>query len=311
MPSAFDGLPRTQLGDIVFPAEVHDVDGEYRHHVHEYPHSDGGATEKLGRKLYHFNIVALFQATFTGYPDLYPNGMNTVRSYFEQGKTIQFTHPTIGTFPVLIVRWKQNKSARVRSGEKVTIEVLEQQQQEFLATTIVSADDTAIGPTMAQLRAELALIKKDLNLTRNDVSLLDALQAGVNSVLAVRDTTQMVGNLYASNLQSVISLCEQLDVAASMQDPRAWPVVEILLTLLDQTRSSLNDLHSNAAQLKTFTVPYTQSLLDVTIHIYGDATRLGDLISLNSVDDVSRVPAGTSIRYYALTPQQQSAQKAA
>ncbi len=104
MPSkvtAQTGLPQTQFGDIKFPGETHHVSLVLRHHVHEYPHSPGGNVEKLGRSLYKVTVRGNFQATFPAFPDLYPNGMNTLRGYAEQMQTLTFVHPTIGSNPDL------------------------------------------------------------------------------------------------------------------------------------------------------------------------------------------------------------------
>jgi hypothetical protein len=36
----------------------------------------------------------------------------------------------------------------------------------------------------------------------------------------------------------------------------------------------------------------------VTIAIYGSTERAGDILSLNGIEDTSRIRAGTVIRYY-------------
>jgi hypothetical protein len=41
--SAADFQPRTQFGDIQFPSEMTHLRMQFRHHVHEYPHTPGGS----------------------------------------------------------------------------------------------------------------------------------------------------------------------------------------------------------------------------------------------------------------------------
>lgn len=311
--SAHDGLPRTQFGDVAFPGETHDVDGEFREYTHEYPHAPGGAPEKLGRRLYVVTVRGNFQATFTGYPDLYPNGMNKLRGYFELGATLPFTHPTIGTFPAFITRWKQVKTARLRSGESVDITFKEDQAASFaLAATVVSADDTAMAPTAAQLARELALVKDDLTVTPTDLSVFDALQVAVNDVVAIRDTSSLYGNLYASKIDQVARLCAELDAAASMQDARAWPVVDILHEVWAASIRLQRDLQSQRAELATYVVPYTMPISTVALNLFGDASKASDILPLNSdrIDDPLRIRAGTQIRYYPLSAQEQAAKLA-
>lgn len=309
--SAFDGLPRTKFGDIQFPGEIHRLRSVFRHHVFEYPHSPGGAIEKLGRGLWQCTVRGNFQATFPGYPDLYPNSMATLRGYYGLGATLNFTHPTLGTFPAMITSWDQVKDAKIRSGEKVDIEFLEDQDASFSVTeTLVSADYTAIGPSAQQLAAELAAIRGDLTLSQNDLSLFDAIQSTVNSVLALKDTANLYGNLYAAKVLQVVSLCQQLDVSQNMQDARAWPLVDAMQVVWQNAIRIEQDLQAQRAQLSDYTVPFAMPLLQVAINLYGDASRQEDLLALNSdrIDNPISIRAGTDIRYYPPTPQDQIAQ---
>lgn len=304
--SAHDNLPRSQFGSIIFPGEAHVVDGEYRHHIHEYPHSPGGAPEKLGRKLYRVQVRAPFHNTFPAYPNLYPEGMNTMRGYFEQGVTLPFTHPTVGTFPAFITRWRQSKSAKVRSGETVDFDVLEDQGPSFALTdTVVQAGPTALQPTADQLASDLEQVRAQLTLSHNDISVFDALQAAVSAVLAVQDTKQLYSNLFAAKIEQTISLCQQLDASMNLQDPRAWPLVDDIQAIWVQAQRISNDLHQTNLTLQHYTVPFTMPVLQIAINLYGDASRQGDILSLNSnkIDDPLRVPAGTDIQYYPRTPQ--------
>lgn len=312
MSSAHDGLPRTKFGDIEFPGELHRVRSVLRHHVFEYPHSPGGAIEKLGRGLWECTVHGNFQATFPAYPDLYPNQMNKLRGYYGLGATLDFRHPTFGTFPAVIVSWDQVKDPKIRSGEKVEIVFLEDQSASFaVAQTLVSADYTAIGPSAAQLDSELAAVRADLTLSQNDLNLFDALQASVASVLALRDTAQLYGNLYAAKVEQVVSLCEQLDASINLQDARAWSVVDAMQSVWQQAIRIGQDIQATRVNLLDFTVPFTMPLLQIAVNIYGDASRQSDLLSLNAdrIDDPLNVPAGTDIRYYPPSTQEQIAQQ--
>jgi hypothetical protein len=303
--SAHDNLPRTQFGDVQFPGEVTHLRLQYRHHVHEYPHSPGGSPEKLGRALYRVTILGNFQDRFAAYPGLYPDGMNTMRGYAVAGLTLTLTHPTVGRFPAFITSWDQVKDAKIRSGEKVEIEFLEDQSAQFLVDTSFNANHVAaLGPSAAQIASDLAAIQADLNLTQNDVSIFDAFQVAVNSVLAIQDTADQYGNRLNAGIVQVIGLCQQLDALQSMQDARCWPVIDGIRELNAIAVHVQNDLQQNSVKLMDWTVPFTQSLIQIAITLYGDASRQSDLLSLNAVDDPMNVPAGFDIRYYPLTTQE-------
>lgn len=307
MPSAADGLPLTKFGPIVFPSEVTDLDGVGRDHVHEYPHTPGGAPEKLGRGLYTVTVKARFHATFPGYPDLYPNSMQTMRGYYELQTTLPFTHPSSGQFPAYIIHWHQVKSGKVLSGEDVDITFREDQQDSFaLSALSVSADDTAIGPTYQELLASIAAVQSQLQITPQDQSLIDALTQSVDSVLAFRDTAQLAGNRYAAAVDHVLSLASQLDHAASMQDARAWPVITVLRRVQGNAIGIKKDLMAQRQTLTKYFVPSPMSVAEVAMSLYGDASKQTDIMALNSavIRDPLNIGAGVALMVYPSTPQE-------
>lgn len=311
MPSATTGMPRTKFGTIEFPSEMTRRTLVGRHFVHEYPHTPGGAPEKLGRGLWHVTVEANFTATSPLYPDLYPNGMTTISRWAELQTTLPFTHPSAGTFPAFIIHYDQTKNAKLKSGEKATIEFLEDQAQMFNATDlVVSADDTTIGPTALTLRTELAAVQAQLQVTPTDFSVFDALQTAVNTLLGFRDTTELWGNRYAAAAQQVISLCEQVDHMASMQDARAWPVVDSLRDLQAQAIRIQQDSQAKRQRLQRYVVPSTMSITQIATNLYQDASRQSDLLALNVINNPMSILAGTIILYYPNTAQQQAANAA-
>lgn len=298
--SAHDNLARTRFGDIYFPGETHTVHGRARVHVHEYPHSPGGAPEKLGRALYNVTIRGNFQDRFPAYPDLYPNGMNALRKDYETQTTRQLVHPTVGVFPAFITGWTQVKEARLRSGEKVDIEFMEDQQTQFLADSIAKVSGKDFALSAGQLRTELSAVRAQLLVDKPTGNLLDALQSAVNGVLAVRDTSALYGNRLSWELQRLMSVCQQVDSLTVMQDPRAYPVVNALHELWSTAVGLSNDLQQKQVRLRQWTVPQTMPLAAVATTLYGDAARASDLEALNAGTIVNpmSVPAGTQINYY-------------
>jgi hypothetical protein len=306
--SAHDGLPRTKFGDIEFPGEVTHLRLVFRHHVHEYPHSPGGSPEKLGRGLYRVSITAQFHDRFPLYPGLYPDALNRMRGYAELGATLTLRHPTVGEFPAFITSWDQVKSGKVRSGEQVEIEFLEDQSASFALTAISELQHlTAVGPTAQQLATDLAATQKDLTLSANDISIFAALQTAANAVVALKDTSLLYGNRYVAAVAQMINLCQQIDALPSMQDARAWPVIDTLRELWALGVDASNDAQAQQVKMSTYIVPYTQSVIEIAIALFGDASKQTDILSLNPIDDPSRVLAGTRIRYYPPTPQQRLA----
>jgi prophage DNA circulation protein len=301
--TAQSGLPTTKFGTNEFPCETHAVDGDGRHHVHEYGHTPGGYVEKLGRSLYSVTVRGNFQATFPAFPGLYPDTMNALRADFEQQTTKTFVHPTMGSFPAFIIKWHQVKDARMLSGEKVDITFLEDQSASFTIDAYADASGETNGPdpetAAAQFNAIVQQVKDELAISPNEVSLFDGIQQLAEEIGAVQDTVSLIGNNVGAKLQALAGLCASVEASFSMQDVRAWPIVDSCLTLWQSCNLALQDIQSKRVQLRQYVVPKTQTIIDCAIDIYNDASRSSDLLSLNPlVADTLSIQAATVLQYY-------------
>lgn len=109
----------------------------------------------------------------------------------------------------------------------------------------------------------------------------------------------MYGNDLSAKIQSLAQTCESLEGTFSLQDARAWPIVDALMDVWQGCQLALQDLQNNQVQLQVYIVPKTQTLTECAIDIYGDASRAGDLLGLNpQLADVLTIQATTQIRYY-------------
>lgn len=300
-------LARTQFGSLAFPGKVIERELVGRHHVHEYPHTPGGSPEKLGRGLWRTVVESLFDARAFAYTNLYPDGLNQIRSWAELQVTQQFTHPSAGSFPAFIINFRQRKVGSLLSGEAATITFLEDQEASNLASLAPTYSAKTLGTQSAALVQALVDAENGLALTPQDISVFDALQSAVNTVLGFEDTTQLWGNRYQAAISQVLSLAAQLDESASLQDARAWPVVEQLRALQFQATQLQLDTQSQRQTLQKYYVPSTMSITQVARNLYNDASRQSDLLALNVVNDPLSILAGTVILYYPATAQEQAA----
>src|SRR5438105_4964362 len=151
MPVYFDTLQRASFGGAEFPVESVSIVGGLRDHIHEYPHSQGGAPEKMGRKLYTIRMKAVFQTKFKLYPGLYPNTLNFLRKMFEEQSSADLVVPTIGTMTAYCRNWTQEMEWRIRNGEKADFEFVEDLAQDFLVTDLTGPAplSTAMTSTLA------------------------------------------------------------------------------------------------------------------------------------------------------------------
>jgi prophage DNA circulation protein len=304
---AFDKLQRASFDGVAFPVEEVDVEGTLRDHVHEYPHTPGGAPEKEGRRLYVVRMVASFLDIWREYPGLWPDGLARVRGKYEAETTGDLLIPTIGTIPAYITNIKQRMSARLRSGEKVELTFREDQSNQFLADALMVETTSSFAGRALALKTEVDLAiaagVPDVELNApGGFDLFGAIHDAVNAVLAIRDQADLYGHVLEGKIEWLIGLCEEADrMIAFLQNPLSHRIGDALRSLWDAAHATLGDTQERRSPLRTFTVPVTMAVGDVSRAIYGDGTRAVELLSLNPIDDAFRVPAGTAIKFYPAT----------
>lgn len=318
--SALDKLPRTSFSQLAFPCAGHRLRGTQRKHVHEYPHRDGGAPEKLGRSVYTVSIKGIFHDTLESFPDLYPRTLNDLQQLFEQGTTARFVHPSVGTFPAFISSWDRYDDPKHRSGEWVEMELTEDQTSDFLTTSILdSAHVAAIGQTAANVATQLKSLQAQLiqpanassgiaippsqiaaqiALSQPEIDLFDALQTLSDEIAGVSDTATLYGNLLQAKAEQFASICAQLDRAQCLQDARGFVLMDAVHDAWALALRILNDTQQKRVQLRKYNVPRTEPMTSVSTDLYGDATHTDDLLALNPVPNPLVVRAGTQILYY-------------
>jgi prophage DNA circulation protein len=294
-PPVFDQLPKFSFGGIVFPVEGYDVAGGIRDHIHEYPHAAGGAPEKLGRRLYTVKVRASFQATFDKYPGLWPTSLAKLIQFFEAQKTLPLVIPTKGTIQAYCRNWSSAVEAKVRSGERVDLEFVEDQSQANLISALVNVSTKNITTTLANYNA--AKILADFS-TLPSTSIFDAISNAANAFLAIGDMTQAATNLVSAKLTALVDLIKQVDQADFVKDPKNYPLITALHDLWDAAQTQAANINRKAIEPAVWVVSAPMAMSAIASALYGDTSRQTELMQLNAVEDVLRVPAGTAIRYY-------------
>lgn len=297
---ALDAQRQTAFNGIPIPVSSIELHSRGRQHLHEFPHSPGAAPEKLGRGIWHLTVDASFQVVFAKYPTSYPGDMLALRALYEQQITATFQHPNGDDFPAFIAGWRQHWNPRLRSGERVQIEFLEDQRTTFLAAPSSTATQGAsIATQQGALDAQLAAIQAQLLVSSNDVSIFDALRAASNAVASLSGSVQLYTSLVQAKCAQLQAVCAQVEQLPSMQSPLAIGILDPLHNIW-AAATSITQSAQAAQRLGRWTVPQTMTLNAIARTLYGDASRYADLASLNgaTIRDPNSVPAGTVILYY-------------
>lgn len=303
---AFDRLQLASFGGAdnfcQFPIEECTVTGSIRDYIHVYPHAQGGSPEKMGRNLYLIRMMANFQDTFAKYPGLWPGLLNRIFHVFENQTTADLVIPTVGTIQAYCRNWSKTMSAKIRSGEKATFEFVEDSATNFLSPNVPLFAPIAV--TAASFGSALQA-QKDIDAFRSDAtteSLFDTIQDVVNSVLAVGDTVQLTGQLVLAKLLQLQDNLSQLDGHRYVNDPSNALMIEAYANLRDSVQQTLNGNPGGAGlgriqRPQTWQVPHVMPMSAVSINLFGDPSHQIELMQMNDVYDIFRVPQGQYITY--------------
>ncbi len=289
--SAADSFQRAAFANFEFPVSRISIRGGLRKHVHEYPHSPGGAPEKLGRKLYTIEMHAPMHTTLPQYPTAYPDSLASLMIIFEGGKTFDLVVPTIGTIPAYATEWERDYEAKRRSGEDCKFTFEEDQSDLFLVTELIKVSTLALQDDISSFEFEAEPFP--------NISLFASIIAAVNSITSIADQVELYGNLIEAKALGIASLCEQADHAIDILN---HPVNFKLLDALHQIHASALALHKNvlkqAKPTQLFTVTANMPISQVAAALYGDSARAAELLRMNAVNDAFAIPKGTVLKAY-------------
>jgi len=305
---AFDTLQRASFASIEFPITEVTISGGIREHIHEYPHADGGAPEKLGRKLYEIRVKALFHNTFRRYgAELWPKRLDDLRRYFEIQTTEDLVVPTVGTIPAYAVTWTETATARRRSGVDVELVFREDQANAYLVEKLVNPGPDRLGEVHQQLVLIQQVHEQDLAAgvvpPQGDEAqvkdLFTAIGDAVNDVLAMRDQVELAGDVSAAKADRLVGLCEQLVGTRTLAQPRNEPLREATHEVWSAADERRRDLARRRRQLIHYETPLPlMSVTDVSRAVYGTTSRAVQVLQLNPLRDPFAIPRGTLLRLY-------------
>lgn len=308
--AVFDNLPRASFNGVEFPVESVRVKGGLRHHVHEYPHIDGGDLEKLGRRLYEVEMRATFQTIIaangnSGFGSwggsLWPGRLSLLQSIFDQGTTGTLVIPTIGGMQACCVEWDREAVAKVRSGESTSFKFIEDQASAFAFQNLIQVKPQSLDgmATAVQTEFDKAGIPK---------SLTDQLLGAVNVVLAVADQAELFGLEVAAKIDLVAQICREFDQRIEQfAHPENWAALDAMKDLWAATQELAGNVDGNAVVFAFFEVKKQSTIAEIATAIYGDSSRAVELLQLNAIEDAFAVPVGTQVRYQVPAPELKAA----
>lgn len=300
MATPFDGLKPFAFDGIEFPYKNYRIQGGIRKHEFNYPHEDGGDTEKLGRKLYEIHVSSNFTAgLIKKYPNLWAD-LKSLRSTFAKQNTAVINIPHIGEMRAFADSWTESVNARDRSTIDVEMTFTEELDEKFAATNVASSDSgNAMQDKLDTFNAEV--LRQQLLLDNNTANIFSIINSVCSSVLGIKDQVDLYGSLIVSKIDSATAIIRDADQQVNeLNNPDFWPLIDALHDLWDSSLQLQKDVLSENAPLKTFTLPIRMSIGQASSAIFGNSSQAVDLMTLNAIEDPLSIPAGFQLAYYAI-----------
>jgi len=289
--SLFDTFKPLSFAGIKIPYKSYRVKGAYRKHVHEFPHSPGGAPEKLGRSLYEVTVTVNFDGSINTptYKQLLTD-LGVLRGLWEDGVTDALFIPHIGAFKAFADDWTEDVHNTDRSGVMTEIKFCEDQASAYLVLASLIVDSTTLKDAANNFQVKSEPFQQDLFAAINDLAI---------QISAITDQSNLYGALLAAKIDGLTAMIQH--VHGQVKDlalPQNWELREALQRLFLEAIAIKNDIAQKGDLLRTFTVPLPMSVGQVAAAVYGDFSRGGEIMQLNVLPDPLRIEAGTAVRYY-------------
>ena len=312
----FDRVQPASFAGIEFAVNMIEVIGGIRDHIHEFPHSDGGIPEKLGRKLYVIRMHAVFDEGILELPGNYPFGMNNLQAQCESGDTQTLVIPQLGSIQAYCRNWPRKWTWQVRSGEEADYEFVE---DDVITSLDVFPSAVPSTPSMAlqlgnfaaeaflqqqRLAAAAAQVSPGFPLDLSQCSniglgLINSVKSAFNAVLAIRDQETLAGLVLQQKIAAANQYISQLDRALSI------PLDANLLAAVRGMNKSLRALSANisgtVSPIKTYEVRTPMAVSAISAAVFGDTLHAMDILRMNPIENPFLVPAGTLVKYIAAT----------
>lgn len=305
-PPAFDTLKPMSFSGIQFPFKSYRVKGAIRKHVHEYPHSPGGALEKLGRSLYEVSVQIDFVAGYSHpkYRQMFTD-LGVLRGLFEDQVTEKFVIPHIGTVQMCADEWTEDVVNTNRNTVKADLKFIEDQSSAFLVLESATVTTTTLANRYNEFLIKREKLKDPIQASAigadpfEEPSIFSQIDNAAVAVLGIKDQADLFGALIVAKIDSFASLLRQADTqVSSLNQPPYWEIREALHGLWEATLQLGRDVQNKDEYLKTFTVPMRMTVGQAAVAIYGDSSRGGEIMQLNVLRDPLNIEAGTKLNYY-------------
>lgn len=281
---------------IKFPVASADTDTGHDFAAHAAYRIPGDDVEWLGRKSDKGTLVVPLHSGVTGAgPDLYPGRYWRLLNKIKRSPMGRLVHPVRGPMTALLHSWHESFHGDERSGVTLQIGWIEHNATAALQRPIRLLAQVAGTPEAVSQRA---VDFDGYLLTFLNYARVPDPPAEIASLINSSLSLLAVGALTTSAVKAEIDYMSEETVARMLYAPlRSAAGYPVMASLIDLWASifALQDSLLATAQEQSFVTSTPMSIVDLSLMVYGDATRTGDIYASNTITNPVLIPAGTKI----------------
>jgi hypothetical protein len=299
--SALDSLPLASFGGIQFPIISSDMRGGIRNHIHEFPHSSGGAPEKLGRSLYRITLQVVFDTNFRLYDNLWPGRRDDLLLKFERQETDALVIPTFnrGPIPAYCSNWTLQMTAKVRSGERAQLEFVEDSEKDISKYALVRSSGSFPRSFSEKTKSITSDDLKSAGFDQGSIDLFSSIRNAFQWVKGVIDSGTMAVDSLVAKWKQISGMCERMLESYGCNLHSNQEFTELIRAAWEYALSQQHtqQMHYIA---QTYVVPTVMSITDVAMRLYGKQDKAEELAALNSglIENQYALRPGTKLVWY-------------
>lgn len=273
---------------IEFPGTDTAAEGGHDSAKHAGYGKRGANVETTGERAKTFTVTIPLRngIRWPGAERLYPETYQRLRAAFRTAEGL-LTHPTWGLLTAHLDSWKERIDPMRPDGLDIEVTWTEQNgEAEGLELTL--ARSTTPAATAASAAADADAAGAGLSGLADVTSLADEVSAAFDALDAAVQTGPEVARTFEDVIGSVSArLADPAGLSAAGHDYRA-SLLRTQAALCDARAEYLGD-----GTTQTVTLREDMSAARAAALAYGDASRAGELVAKNAIDDVLLIPAGT------------------
>jgi prophage DNA circulation protein len=256
-----------------------------------FPNRDGQRNEPRGRKARRERILALF------IDDDYPDTMNALLAKLENGGAAkEFVDPIFGSMQMSCESFTVVHDADdAVDSAAVELSLVEDTGTNQGLQAVVSTTPARASALRLAITAVLEAVSSFQATADAVTSYVSQVQGAMAAAASIADSLEATGDqLSAPEIQAQANAAlATMDIAiADYSSPEAYDLGAALLAMSAAAAVMAQELIEAKPPLQTHPVLADTNLLSFVHDLYGDTSRVEEVLALNSIPDPSFIPAG-------------------